>query len=137
NGLDDQKVINNLAIAHYEFGHLDTALLLLEKAYQNKPIPVITSNFLALDLSIKDNLDIDSVLQNTAHFEDLHTLTNRQAFANSADIQPELKLKVATDSFLLLDELYYLYNAALNSKTSNTELLETFDKYIAYPRNVA
>ncbi|KOF02653.1 hypothetical protein OB69_10045 [Roseivirga seohaensis subsp. aquiponti] len=137
NGLNDQRVLNNLAIAHYEFGHLDTALLLLEKAYQNKPTSEITSNFLALDLSIKNNLDIDSVLQSTAHFEDLHTLTNRQAFANAVNIQPELKLKVPTDSFLLLDELYYLYNAALNSKTSNKELIETFDRYIAYPRNIA
>lgn len=134
---DDQKVINNLAIAHYEFSHLDTALFLMERTYQNKSTPIIASNFLALDISLKDNLNVDSVLKATAKFEDFNVMTNRQAFANSTDAQPELKLKASTDSFLLLDELYYLYNASLNSKSSNKELIETFDRYIAYPRNVA
>ncbi|KYG76719.1 tetratricopeptide repeat protein [Roseivirga echinicomitans] len=137
NRLEDQRVLNNLAIAHYEFAHLDTALLLLDKAYQNQSTSVIASNLLALDLSLKASLDIDSVLQSTAKYEDLHTLTNRQAFANAVNIQPELKLKIAADSFLLLDELYYLYNAALNSSTSNKALIEVFDFYFAYPRNVA
>ena len=137
NGLDDQRVVNNLAIAHYEFAHLDTALILLERAYQSESTPIVASNFLALDLSLKESLNTDSVLQSTAHFEDYRTLTNRQAFANSTDVQPELKIKSAEDSFLLLDELYYLYNAALNSKTSSKALIETFDRYIAYPRNIA
>tara|TARA_R110002072_G_scaffold112034_1_gene240848 strand:- start:1222 stop:2211 length:990 start_codon:yes stop_codon:yes gene_type:complete len=109
----------------------------MERAYQNKSTPIIASNFLALDISLKDNLNVDSVLNATAKFEDFNVMINRQAFANSTDARPELKLKASADSFLLLDELYYLYNASLNSKNSNKELIETFDRYIAYPRNVA
>ncbi len=34
---DDLKVMNSLAIAHYEFGHLDTALYLMRNAYERAP----------------------------------------------------------------------------------------------------
>ncbi|MGW8122281.1 tetratricopeptide repeat protein [Roseivirga echinicomitans] len=137
NAFDDQRVINNLAVAHYEFAHLDTALMLMDKAYKDQPTSIIASNFLALDLAIKDELDVDSVLLATANFEDYSTRTNRQALANSLGIQPELNLSTSADSFLLLNELYFLYNSSLNSKSSNQALIERLNRHIAYPRNIA
>lgn len=133
----DQKVINSLAIAHYEFNHLDTAIMLMQKAYEMGASPTIMGNYLAMGLSIKEGLDADSVLSNTSQYTDPRILANRQAFANATSKTPALSLSPSADSLLLNDELYYLYNAALSHKNGNEELLSVLNYYLANPRNTA
>lgn len=132
----DLKVMNSLAIAHYEFGHLDTALYLMRNAYERESSEIIVCNFLALDLSFSESLAIDSVLKSTEDFDDLSIKINRQALANSTATSSNIKIDLASDSVLVVEELYYLFNAAIGPPQTNEDLLNAIDYYLPCERNV-
>lgn len=109
----------------------------MNQAYEMQSSPVTASNFLAIDLAIHESLDLDSVIQKTSTYTDYRTKANRQALANTGSMSPEIQIALAADSFLLMDELYYLYNAALGTKRGDTTLLNGLEYYANYQRNVA
>jgi hypothetical protein len=133
---DDLKVMNSLAIAHYEFGHLDTALYLMRNAYERESSEIIVSNFLALDLSFSESLAIDSVLKSTEEFDDLSIKINRQALANNTSTTSNINIELATDSVLVVEELYYLFNSSIGSPQTNEDLLNAIDYYLPCERNI-
>jgi hypothetical protein len=133
---DDLKVMNSLAIAHYEFGHLDTALYLMRNAYEREGSEIIVGNFLALDLSFSESLAIDSVLESTENFDDVSIKINRQALANNTATSSNIKIDLATDSVLVVEELYYLFNAAIGPPQTNEDLLNAIDYYLPCERNI-
>jgi hypothetical protein len=136
NASSDLKVMNNLAIAHYEFGQLDTAYYLMEKAMSTAQSAVTIGNMLALDLSILESINVDSVLQATAGFSELPIKINHQALANTSSISSNFQLELSSDSVLVIEELYYLFNTAIGPNQKDQSLLEAIDYYSPFERNI-
>jgi hypothetical protein len=133
---NDIKVLNNLAIAHYEFDQLDTAFYLMESALNSERTEVTIGNMLALDLKVLESLDVDSVLKNTAEFSELPIKINRQALANKANVLSNFQTTLSKDSILVLEELYYLFNSAIHPTQKDKSLLEAIDYYLPFDRNI-
>ena len=108
----------------------------MRNAYEREASEIIVSNFLALDLSYSESLDIDSVLKITKDFDDPSIKINRQALANSTSTISNINIKLATDSVLVVEELYYLFNAAIGPPQSNEDLLNAIEYYLPCERNI-
>ena len=125
------RLRNNLAIAEYELQRPDSALMLLATDLSDDT-PVTMANWLALQYYQEDRLEELPAITST----DRRVGINQQAMANRYGLQATGQIKLASDTFLLQDELFYLYNAGLNPNTEQSEaLITTFDYYLANPRN--
>lgn len=136
NAANDIKVTNNLAIAHYEFNHLDTAFSLLSRSLDQEKSAVSLGNMLALSISFSESLNIDSVLNETSGDIDLSVKINRQALANATKVINPFNHELQKDSVLVLEELYYLFNAAIGPSQEDKNLLSAIEYYLPFERNI-
>lgn len=126
------KVHNNLGLAYYEFQQYDSAWMAFNRADQNSP--VVESNLRALDYFAINNPEL--ALPEINQKDNLRILANVQAIANKRDQAFEADLPLASDTVLVQEALFLLYNQSLRPSNENyEELISTIDYYLSSPRN--
>lgn len=129
---DNQRISNNLGMAHYEFQHYDSAFMAFSNADHSSS--VTEANLKALDYYALN--DPNQGLPAINDLSDLRTLANTQALANKFDLPLDTNIPLAKDTILVQDNLFFLYNQSLQLSNNNHEqIITAIDYYLSSPRN--
>jgi len=136
--LESKEVNNNLAFTYRQFATFDSAYLLLNENWINYNDPLAKSNLLALSTELPNIIASDSLILALSS-NNLRTKNNATALANLNNTQINFELELAKDTFLLQDDLFYLFNASLNiTSKSDSAKIDAIDYYLtsAYNRGL-
>lgn len=125
---------NNLGLSHYRYTNYDSAYSYLE-GNEGKSSVVSEANLAALNYDLAARVNFDTTV-NYQHMDDIHVMINRQALANAQGNFIDFELELDNDTLLLKEDLFYLYNAALNQEsTEKPKILEAIDYYLNSDKN--
>ncbi|MCE7991443.1 MAG: hypothetical protein HEP71_05660 [Roseivirga sp.] len=127
----NQRVSNNLGVAHYEFQQYDSAFLAFGNADQSSA--VTEANLRAMDYFTLNSGD--RALPTVREENDLRVLANVQAIANKLDLSLNKDIALSKDTILLRENLFFLYNQSLRPSTNHEQIIESLDYYLSSTRN--
>ena len=134
---ENREVNNNLAFTYRQFTTYDSAFLLLQHNWDEHKDPLAKSNLLALSTELPNITEPDSVIL-ALSANNIRTKSNAIALANLNNSEIAFQIKMAPDTFLLQDDLFYLFNASLNFTTDpDSSKIEVIDYYLSNPYNGA
>ncbi len=128
------QVKNNLGLSHYRYSNYDSAYQYFE-GNEGKSSIISEANLAALNYDLAAQVNFDTTV-NYRHTGNIHVMINRQALANAQANLIEFKLELNKDTLLLREDLFYLYNAALNQVSTDKPLiLKAIDFYLSSSKN--
>ena len=130
-----KEVNNNLAFTYRQLKTYDSAYLLLKLNQELYDDELAKSNLLALSTELPDINNPDSLIFAMATI-DMRSRINAMALANLNDTKIDFNIELAQDTFLLRDDLFYLFNSALNvSGETDSTKIDVIDYYLSNPYN--
>lgn len=128
------EVKNNLGLSHYRYSNYDSAYKYFAVNQQASSL-VSEANLAALNYDLAAQINFDTTV-NYKYTDEINVMINRQALANAQSNIIAYELALNKDTLLEKDELFYLYNAALNQADTNKEfILQAIDFYLSNPKN--
>ena len=128
------QVKNNLGLSHYRYSNYDSAYRYFE-GNDGKSAVVSEANLAALNYDLAARVNFDTTV-NYKHTDAIHVMINRQALANAQGNTIPFNLELDKDTLLLKEELFYLYNAALNqASTDHEQKLSAINFYLSSAKN--
>ncbi|WP_157491518.1 hypothetical protein [Flammeovirga sp. SJP92] len=115
-----KEIYNNLGLAFYRIGEVDSALFYLDKGIQvskNKS-PLLESNYLAISALTRLPIDEKSkYLKELSEESDLNQTVNQLAYLNEGEINStsEFYEELVKDSILNGNQISYIYNYSINN----------------------
>ncbi|MBO3700003.1 hypothetical protein [Roseivirga sp. E12] len=132
--LSSGQVKNNLGLSHYRYSNYDSAYRYFA-GNNGKSSLVSEANLAALNYDLAADVNFDTTVTYN-HTDNIHVMINRQALANAQETDIPFDLVLNKDTLLLREDLFYLYNAALNQSTQQgSEILNTIDYYLSSDKN--
>lgn len=133
--LISQEVNNNLAFTYRQLTAYDSAYLLLKANQEIHNDQLANANLLALGTELPNIINSDSLIF-AMSANDIRTKSNAAALANLNDTKIDFSIELAEDTFLLQDDLFYLFNSSLNlrANTDSTKI-NALDYYLSNPYN--
>lgn len=128
------QVKNNLGLSHYRYSNYDSAYRYFA-GNEGKSSVVSEANLAALNYDLAARVNFDTTV-NYKHTDAIHVMINRQALANAQGTNNEFNLDLDKDTLLLKEDLFYLYNSALNQvSTDNQQILSAINFYLSSAKN--
>lgn len=129
-----EEVKNNLGLSHYRYSNYDSAYRYFA-GNSGKASVVSEANLAALNYDLAARVNFDTTV-NYKHTDAIHVMINRQALANAQGNDIEFMLALNKDTFLLKEDLFYLYNSALSQATTDKpRVLAAINFYLSSTKN--
>jgi hypothetical protein len=130
-----KEVNNNLAFTQRQLTAYDSAYVLLKSNQENYRDELANPNLLALATELRSIVDSDSLIF-AMSTNDIRTKSNAVALANFNETKIDFSIELAQDTFLLQDDLFYLFNSSLNlGSKSDSAKINALDYYLSNPYN--
>jgi hypothetical protein len=123
----DDKVQNNLGLAHYKYQNYDSAFKYFRESLGGGAF-VSEGNLAALNYDVAAQVDFDTTI-NYEYQDNIHLKLNRQALANAQGQSLPFSIELRADTLLTREQLFYLYNAALSRQREDWKVIDDAIQY--------
>jgi hypothetical protein len=132
-----KEVNNNLAFTYRQLTAYDSSYLILKANQEIHNDQLANSNLLALGTELPSIINSDSLIF-AMSTNDIRTKINAAALANLNGTKTNFSIELAQDTFLLQDDLFYLFNSSLNlGGNADSTKIDALDYYLSNPYNGA